>query len=145
MFNEFKKFIKRGNVLDLAIGVVIGASFGKIVSSLVDDVFMPVLGLFVKQVDFSDLFINLSPGKGDFATLAAAKAAGASTLNYGMFGNNIVQFLIVAFAIFMLMKAVNRFMEKPAPAPPDTKDCPYCATKISIKATRCPHCTSQLA
>jgi large conductance mechanosensitive channel len=145
MFNEFKKFIKRGNVLDLAIGVVIGASFGKIVGSLVDDIFMPVLGLIVKQVDFSDLFINLSPGKGDFATVAAAKAAGASTLNYGMFGNNVVQFLIVAFAIFMLMKAVNRFMEKPAPASPDTKDCPFCTTKIPIKATRCPHCTSQLA
>lgn len=144
LLNEFKKFITRGNVLDLAIGVIIGAAFGKIVSSLVDDIFMPVLGLALKRVDFTNLFINLTPDKGEFDTLAAAKAAGAATLNYGQFGNVIVQFLIIAFVLFLIVRAVNRFLDKPAPPPPDSKDCPHCFTKIPLKATRCPHCTSQL-
>lgn len=144
MFNEFKKFIKRGNVLDLAIGVIIGAAFGKIVGSLVDDIFMPVIGLILKRVDFANLFVNLTPDKGNFLTIAAAKAAGAATLNYGMFVNSIVQFMIVAASLFLVIKAVNRLIEKPASAPPDSKDCPFCASKISIKAVRCPHCTSEL-
>jgi large conductance mechanosensitive channel len=142
MFQEFRKFILRGNVLDLAIGVIVGAAFGKIVGSLVDDIFMPVLGLALRRVDFTNLFVNLAPGKGTFETLAAAKAAGASTLNYGMFINVMVQFLIVAAALFLVMRAVNRLVEKPAP--PNTKTCPFCASPIPRQATRCPLCTSQI-
>ena len=144
MLQEFRKFILRGNVMDLAIGVIIGAAFGKIVGSLVDDIFMPVLGLALHRVDFSNLFVNLTPARGAFETLAAAKAAGAATLNYGLFINVIVQFLIVAAALFLVMRAVNRFMEKPAPAPANTKLCPFCASSIPLAATRCPLCTSQL-
>jgi large conductance mechanosensitive channel len=143
MLKEFKAFAMRGNVLDLAVGVIIGTAFGKIVGSLVDDVLMPVLGLFVGRVDFSNLFVTL--GGGTFATLAEAKKAGAATLNYGLFLNAVIQFLIVAFAIFLVVKQVNRFQAPPPPAPaPATKDCPFCATAIPIAAKKCPHCTSSL-
>lgn len=142
MLKEFKAFAMRGNVLDLAVGVVIGAAFGKIVASLVDDVIMPPIGRLLGHVDFSSLFINLSDKQ--FDTLAAAKAAGAPTLNYGNFINTIINFLIVAFAIFLLIRVVNRWT-KPAPAAaPTTKECPQCATAIPIPAKRCPNCTSQL-
>jgi large conductance mechanosensitive channel len=144
MLKEFKEFIARGNVVDLAVAVVIGAAFGKIVTSFVEDVLMPPIGLALGRVDFSNLFLNLS-GK-DFPSVAAAKAAGAATLNYGMFFNHIINFLIVAFAIFMLIKQINR-MQTPAPAPaaaPPTKDCPHCLAAIPIKATKCGHCTSDL-
>jgi large conductance mechanosensitive channel len=143
MFNEFKKFAMRGNVVDLAIGVIIGAAFGKIISSLVSDVLMPPLGLILGKVDFSSLFLNIS-GK-SYASLAEAKAAGAATINYGLFLNSVVDFLIVAFVIFLVVQQINRW-NKPAPAAaPTTKDCPYCATAIPIKAARCPNCTSQLS
>lgn len=144
MLKEFKEFIARGNVVDLAVAVVIGTAFGKIITSFVEDVLMPPIGLAMGNVDFSNLFINLS-GK-DFASVAAAKAAGAATLNYGMFFNHIINFIIVAFAIFILIKQINR-MQKPAPVPaaaPPTKDCPHCLTAIPIKATKCGHCTSDL-
>jgi large conductance mechanosensitive channel len=142
MFNEFKKFAMRGNVVDLAIGIIIGASFGKIITSLVSDVLMPPIGLILGKVDFSSLFVNIS-GK-SYGSLAEAKAAGAATINYGLFLNTIVDFLIVAFVIFLLVQQINRW-NKPAPAAaPTTKDCGYCATAIPIKATRCPNCTSQL-
>lgn len=143
MFNEFKQFIMRGNVVDLAVGVVIGAAFGKIVTSFVEDVLMPPIGLALGNVDFSNLFINLS-GK-DFPSVAAAKAAGAATLNYGIFFNNILNFLIIAFAIFILIKQVNRLHQpEPAAAPPPTKDCPFCLSAVPIRATKCAHCTSEL-
>ncbi|GAP20409.1 large conductance mechanosensitive channel protein MscL [Leptolinea tardivitalis] len=142
MWKEFKQFIMRGNVIDLAVGIIIGGAFGKIVSSLVDDIIMPPIGLLLGKVDFSNLFIPLD-GK-TYASLAAAKDAGAATLNIGLFFNTIINFLIIAFAIFLLIKQVNR-LQKPTPtAEPTTKDCPYCQTAIPIKATRCPHCTSQL-
>ena len=143
MFQEFKTFIARGNVVDLAVGVVIGGAFGKIITSFVEDVLMPPIGLALGKVDFSNLFINLS-GK-DYSSVAAAKAAGAATLNYGMFFNQIINFLIVAFAIFLLIKQLNR-MQKPAPAPaaPATKDCPHCLSAIPLKATKCGHCTADL-
>ena len=143
MLKEFKEFAMRGNVLDMAIGIIIGAAFGKIISSFVADILMPPLGLLLGKVDFSSLFVSLS---GTYPSLAAAKAAGAPTLNYGLFLNTVIDFLIVAFAIFLLVKQINRLTAKPAPAPPapPTKDCPYCASAISIKATRCPHCTSEL-
>jgi large conductance mechanosensitive channel len=143
MLKEFKEFAMRGNVLDLAVGVVIGAAFGKIVASLVDDVLMPPLGRLIGHVDFSNLFLNL--GETKYQTIALAKAAGAPTLNYGNFINAIINFLIVAFAIFMLVRAVNRWVVKPAPAPaPTTKDCPQCAMPIPLAAKRCGHCTSQI-
>ncbi len=142
MLKEFKEFVMRGNVLDLAVAVVIGAAFGKIIASFVEDVLMPPIGLALGNVDFSNLFINLS-GK-DYPSVAAAKAAGAATLNYGIFLNMIINFLIIAFAIFILIKQISR-MQKPAPAAaPTTKDCPYCLSAIPIKATRCAHCTSEL-
>jgi large conductance mechanosensitive channel len=144
MLKEFKEFIMRGNVLDLAVAVVIGAAFGKIVASFVEDILMPPIGLALGGADFSNLFINLS-GKA-YPSVAAAKAAGAPTLNYGIFLNNIINFLIIAFAIFLLIKQINRF-QKPAPAPapvPTTKECPHCLSVIAIKATRCAHCTSVL-
>ncbi len=139
MLKEFKEFAMRGNVLDLAVGVIIGAAFGKVVSSLVDDVFMPPLGRVIGHVDFSSLFINLSSTHYD--TLAEAKAHSAPTLNYGVFINTIINFLIVAFAIFLLVRAVNRWVPKPAP-PPTTKDCPECAMAIPASARKCGHCTS---
>ena len=144
MFKEFKEFAVKGNVIDMAVGIIIGAAFGKIVSSFVADVLMPPIGLLLGKMDFANLFINLS-GK-TFETLAEAKKAGAATLNYGIFLNTILDFIIVAFAVFLLIRQINRF-KRQAPqevAAPDTKECPYCLSKISIKATRCPHCTSQL-
>jgi large conductance mechanosensitive channel len=142
MFSEFKKFIMRGNVLDLAIGVVIGGAFGKIVASLVSDVVMPVIGLALGKVDFSGLYISLNGQS--YANLAEAKAAKAPTLNYGIFLNTVIEFLIIAFVIFIIVKQVNRF-KKPEPvAAPTTKDCPQCCTAIPIAAKRCPACTSQL-
>lgn len=139
MFKEFAKFAMRGNVLDLAVGIIIGAAFGKIVTSFVSDILMPVIGLFLGKVDFSNLFINLSGT--NYPTIAAAKAAGAATLNYGLFINTIVDFTIVAFAIFLLVSQVNRMCAKPK-AEPTTKECPHCLSSINIKASRCPACTS---
>jgi large conductance mechanosensitive channel len=142
MLKEFKEFAMRGNVLDMAVGIIVGAGFGKIVTSLVSDVLMPPIGLVLGKMDFSNLFINLT-GK-DFATLAEAKAAGAATVNYGLFFNTVIDFLIVAFAIFLVIRQVNR-MRQPAPAAaPTTRDCPFCFSAVALKATRCPHCTSEL-
>jgi len=144
VLKEFKEFAMRGNVLDLAVGVIIGAAFGKIVSSLVEDVIMPPIGALLGHVDFSAKFINLS-GK-SFETLADAKKINAATLNYGMFLTTVINFLIVAFAVFLVVHQVNRWTKKPeAPAAPTTKDCPQCAMTIPIAAKRCGHCTSQLA
>jgi large conductance mechanosensitive channel len=142
MFAEFKKFIMRGNVLDLAIGVIIGAAFGKIVTSLVNDVFMPVIGLVLGAVDFSNRFVSLN-GKA-YDTLAAAKADKAPTLNYGLFINTMIEFLIIAFVIFIVVKQVNRFMPAPPPPAAATKECPQCCTAIPVAAKRCPACTSTL-
>lgn len=143
MLQEFKKFALQGNVLDMAIGIIIGAAFGKIVSSLVADVLMPPIGLLVGKIDFSSLFLNLS-GQ-DYASLAAAKAAGAPTINYGIFLNNVFDFLIVAFVIFLLVKQINRLKAKEAPAAaPTTRDCPRCLSAIPLRATRCAFCTSDL-
>ena len=142
MLKEFKEFAMKGNMLDLAVGFILGAAFGKIVTSLVSDIIMPPIGLILGKVDFSSLFLNLS-GK-SYSSLAEAKTAGAATLNYGIFLNNIVEFLIVAFAVFLLVRMVNRW-NKPAPAAaPSTKECPYCASTIPLKATRCPNCTSEI-
>jgi large conductance mechanosensitive channel len=144
MIKEFKEFAMRGNVLDMAVGIIIGAAFGQIVTSFVQDVLMPPIGRLVGHVDFSNLFVDLTDKH--FDTLAAAKAAGAATLNYGVFLNTIINFLIVAFAVFLLVRQVNRLMPKPAPAPaaPATRDCPYCLSAVPAKATRCAHCTSEL-
>ena len=143
MWKEFKQFITRGNVIDLAIGVIIGAAFGKIVTSFVNDILMPPIGLLLGNVDFTNLFVTLSGGA--YATLEEAQAAGAATINYGVFINTIIDFLIVAFVIFLVVKQVNR-LRKPKPAAePTTKECPYCLSAIPIKATRCPHCTSELS
>jgi large conductance mechanosensitive channel len=144
MLKEFKEFAMRGSVVDLAVGVILGASFGKMVSSLVEDVLMPPIGRLLGHVDFSGLFLNL--GKTSYETLAAAKAVSAPTLNYGIFLNSIVNFLIVAFAVFLVVQQVNRWTKKPkAPAAPTTKDCPECAMAIPIAAKRCGHCTTELA
>jgi len=143
MFKEFKEFIMRGNVLDMAIGIIIGAAFGKIVSSFVNDLLMPPLGRLLGGVDFSNLFIDLSGES--YETLAAAKAAGAATINYGIFINTVLDFVIVAAAIFLLIKSVNRFKKAEAPAAATTKDCPFCCTAIPIAAKKCGHCTSELA
>ena len=145
MFKEFKEFAMKGNVMDMAIGIIIGAAFGKIVSSFVADVLMPPLGLLMGGADFSNKFITLS-GAGPFETLEAAKNAGAVTMNYGLFLNTVIDFVIIAFAIFIMVKQINRLKRKPeaAPAAPTTKDCPYCLSAIPIKASRCPHCTSEL-
>jgi large conductance mechanosensitive channel len=143
MFKEFKEFAMRGNVLDMAVGIIIGAAFGKIVSSFVKDVLMPPIGKLLGGIDFSNLFINL--GDGAFASLKAAQDAGAATINYGVFFNTVIDFLIVAFAIFLLIRQVNRFTQKEEePAEPTTKECPRCLSEIAIKATRCPNCTSEL-
>ncbi len=142
MLKEFKNFIRRGNVIDLAVAVIIGGAFNNIVSSLVKDIIMPPIGLLLGKVDFSNLFIDLS-GKG-YSTLADAVAAGAPTINYGVFINTIINFLIVAFVIFLVIKGIKSLQE-PEPKPePTTKDCPFCYSKISIKATRCPNCTSEI-
>jgi len=147
MLKEFKEFAMRGNVEDMAVGNIIGAAFGGIISSLVSDVIMPPIGLLLGNVDFSNMFVVLKEGAkaaGPYASIAAAKEAGATTLNYGIFINTIVNFVIVAFAIFLLIKAINQMKRKEAAPPPATKDCPYCLSKIPIKATRCLACTSEL-
>jgi large conductance mechanosensitive channel len=148
MLKEFKEFALRGNVVDLAVGVIIGAAFGAIVTSLVDDILMPVLGLILGNADFSNLFLVLKEGSapGPYDTLALAQEAGAVTINYGLFINAVVGFLIVAFAIFLLIRGINRMQrEEEAPAEePTTKECAYCHTEIPLQATRCPYCTSQL-
>ena len=141
MWQEFKAFAMRGNVVDLAVGLIIGAAFGRIVSSLVNDLLMPPIGLVLGRVDFSNLFVNLS--KPRYATLAEAKAAGAPTINYGVFLNTVVDFLIVALAIFLVIRFINRLYQEP-PATPTTKPCPYCLSTIPLHACRCPHCTSEL-
>lgn len=144
MLKEFKEFVMRGNVIDMAIGVIIGAAFGKIVTSLVNDIIMSPIGLLLGKVDFNNLFINLS-GK-HFKTLAAAKAAGAATVNYGAFITTIIDFAIIAFAVFILVRSINRLkrQKEAPPAVPTTKECPLCFSTIAIKAVRCPQCTSEL-
>ena len=146
-FGEFKKFITRGNVIDLAVGVIVGGAFQKIVNSLVDDIVMPVISLATKGLDFANWFIALDGG--DYSTLEAAKEAGAATLNFGNFISAILNFLIMAFVIFLLVKGINSVVEKTkkpkAPEAPKTKKCPYCKTEIDIEASRCPHCTSEIA
>jgi len=144
MFNEFKEFAMRGNMIDLAVGIIIGAAFSGVVNSLVNDIIMPPIGRLLGGVDFSDLYINLSGGHYD--SLQAAKDAGAATLNYGLFINTLINFLIVALAVFLLIRAINQLKGKPeeAPVEPTTKECPYCRTIIPLAATRCPACTSQL-
>lgn len=149
MVKEFKEFALRGNVADMAVGIIIGTAFGAIVSSMVSDVLMPPVGLLVGNVDFADLFVVLRDGvetAGPYATLAAAQEAGAVTLNYGRFSNALLSFLIVAMAVFFLVKGMNQLKrrEEEAPAAPTTKDCPFCASSIPIKASKCPHCTSEL-
>ena len=146
MWQDFKAFVMRGNVMDLAVGVIIGAAFGAVVKSLVDDVIMPPVGLALGNVDFKDLFVVLKGGAtpGPYASLADAQAAGAVTVNYGAFGNAIVAFLIVAFAVFLVVRAANRISPPEAAAAPSTKDCPYCRMPIPVGATRCPQCTSEL-
>jgi len=148
MMKEFKEFVMRGNVIDMAVGIIIGAAFGTIVNSLVADIIMPPIGLLLGNVDFSNLFIVLKEGKaaGPYASMAAAKAAGAVSINIGVFINTIISFLIVAFAVFLMIRTLNqmkRQQEAPPPAP-DTKECAYCFSRIPIKATRCPNCTSEL-
>jgi large conductance mechanosensitive channel len=142
MFKEFKAFAMRGSVLDMAVGIIIGAAFGRIITSFVSDIIMPPLGLLIGKVDFSSLFLNISGTS--YATLAQAKAAGAATINYGVFLNTVLDFLIVALVIFLLVRQVNRW-SKPVPAAaPTTKECPYCYSAIPLKATRCPACTSEV-
>ncbi len=140
MFKEFKEFAMRGNVLDLAVGIIIGGAFGKIITSFVNDLLMPPVGLLLGKVDFSSLYINLS-GQA-YPSLAAAKAAGAATINFGLFLNTVFDFVIVALVVFLLVRQVNRWAKKPEA--PNTKDCPYCYSPIALKATRCPHCTSEI-
>jgi large conductance mechanosensitive channel len=142
MLKEFKEFAMKGNVLDMAVGIIIGAAFGRIITSLVSDIIMPPIGLILGHVDFSTLFLNISGTS--YPTLAAAKAANAATINYGSFINTVIDFLIVAFVIFLMIRQVNRW-KKPEPvAAVSTKECPYCASQIALKATRCPNCTSEL-
>ena len=143
MIKEFKEFVIKGNVLDMAVGIIIGAAFGKVVTSFVNDVLMPPIGLLLGKVDFGNLFINLS-GK-SFESLADAKKAGAATLNYGLFLNTAIDFLIVGFAIFLLVRQVNHLKRQAPAAAPTTRACPFCMTDIPLKATRCPHCTSTVA
>jgi large conductance mechanosensitive channel len=143
MFKEFKEFAVRGSVIDLAVGVIIGAAFGKIVTSLVDDILMPPLGMLIGRVDFANLFINLSGG--NYQTLEQAKEAGAATINYGLFLNNLLSFLLVAFAVFLIVRWINRLRRQETPEAPVAKECPFCRSTIPVKATRCPNCTSQLA
>jgi len=145
MLKEFREFAMRGNVLDMAVGIIIGAAFGKIVGSLVNDLIMPPIGVLLGGVDFSEIYLNLSGGS--YASLAAAKEAGAATINFGVFVNTVLNFLIVAFAIFILIRGVNRLKRKEEAAPPPaptTRDCPHCLSSIPLKATRCAHCTSEL-
>ncbi len=148
-FSEFKKFISRGNVMDMAVGIIIGAAFTKIVNSLVADIIMPPIGILMGNIDFSNWFIVLRDGAqsaAPYASIEAAKTAGAVTLNIGFFINSIISFLIVALTIFSLLKVINKLKEEPAPAPaaPTTKECPHCFSTINIKATKCPNCTSDI-
>jgi len=148
LFKEFKEFAMRGNVVDMAVGIVIGAAFGTIVKSFVDDILMPPIGLLLGSVDFSSIFFVLKEGSkaaGPYATPAAAKAAAAVTINLGSFINTIISFTIIAFAVFLVIKGMNQIQRQEAPAPPDTKVCPFCFNTIDSKASRCPHCTSELA
>ncbi len=142
MLKEFKEFAMKGNVVDMAVGIIIGAAFGKIISSMVSDILMPPIGVLLGKVDFSNLFFDLS-GQAH-ASVAAAKAAGAATINYGLFINTVIDFVIVAFVIFMIVKQMNRLKKEAPPAAPNTKDCAYCLSAIPLKATRCPHCTSEI-
>ena len=146
MLKEFKKFAMRGNVLDMAVGIIIGGAFTPIVKSLVDDVMMPIVGLVLGRVDFGNLFVVLRQGAeaGPYATLEQARQAGAVTVNYGIFINTLVTFLIVAFAVFLLVRTVNRWQTPEEAPPPDTKPCPFCKTAVALDATRCPACTSEL-
>ncbi len=147
MFKDFKEFAMRGNVVDMAVGIVIGAAFGAIVKSFVDDVIMPPIGLLLGNVDFSNIFFTLKEGSkaaAPYATPAAAKAAGAVTLNLGIFINTIISFIIIAFAVFLVIKGINRMKREAPAAEPASKECPFCFSNIPIKANRCPHCTSQL-
>lgn len=149
MLREFREFALRGNVVDMAVGIIIGAAFGTIITSLVADIIMPPIGLALGGVDFSNVFVVLKDGAkapGPYASLAAAKAAGAVTINFGVFINTLISFLIVAFAVFLLVRSINRLsrQKEAAPAAPTTKECPYCVSAVPIKATRCPHCTSEL-
>jgi large conductance mechanosensitive channel len=147
MFKEFKAFALKGNVLDLAVGVIIGAAFGTVVKSLVDDVIMPPIGLALGNVDFANLFALLKAGPKappPYASLADAKAAGAVTINYGQFINNVITFVIVAFAVYLVVRMANRLKPQDASGAPTTKDCPYCRMSIPVGATRCPHCTTEL-
>ena len=142
MLKDFKEFAIKGNVVDMAVGIIIGAAFGKIVTSFVSDLLMPPIGRIVGKMDFSNMFINLSDG--DYATLAEAKKAGAATINYGLFLNATIDFLIVAFAIFLLVRQINKLKREQPAAEPTTKECAYCFSSIPVKAVRCPHCTSEL-
>ena len=144
MLKEFKEFVMKGNVIDLAVAVIIGAAFGRIITSLVNDIIMPPLGLLLGNVNFTDLFISLNGTR--YPTLADAQAAGAATINYGLFINTIIDFILVALVIFLIIRSINRMKRAPAPAPaaPTTKECPHCFTQIPIPATRCPNCTSDL-
>jgi len=149
MFKEFKEFAMRGNVIDMAIGIIIGGAFGPIVGSMVNDILMPPIGMALGNVDFSSLFILIKEGSkaaAPYASLADAKAAGAVTINYGLFINSVVSFVIVAFCVFLLVRTMNRLKREEAapPAEPTTRDCPYCYSAIAIKASRCPHCTSEV-
>ena len=149
MLKEFKEFAMRGNVVDMAVGIIIGAAFGSIVKSLVDDVIMPPIGMVLGNVDFSNLFVVLKEGvvaAAPYASLVDAKKAGAITVNYGIFINSVISFMIVAFAVFMLIRSINRLKrnEKTPGAAPTTKECPFCVSTIALKATRCPNCTSEL-
>jgi large conductance mechanosensitive channel len=146
LFKEFKEFVMRGNVVDMAVGIVIGAAFGTVVKSFVDDVLMPPIGLALGNADFSNIFFTLKEGSkaaGPYASLAAAKAAGAVTINLGTFINTIISFVIIAFAVFLVIKAMNNLQRQEAPAAV-TKECPYCFSAIPVQASRCPHCTSQV-
>jgi len=143
MLKEFKEFAMKGNVVDLAVGVIIGGAFGKIVTSMVNDIIMPLIGMLLGKIDFANLFVTL--GDGNFKTIEEAKEAGVATLNYGMFINNIIDFLIIAFSIFIVIKQLNRFTKKKEePKPATTKKCKYCFSEVHIEASKCPHCTSSL-
>ncbi len=150
MFKEFREFAMRGNVVDMAVGIIIGGAFGTIVKSMVDDVLMPPIGLGLGNVDFTNLFLVLKDGANaaaPYASLADAKTAGAVTINYGLFINSVVSFVIVAFCVFLLIRTMNRLKREEAapPAAPATRDCPFCYSAIAIKASRCPHCTSEVS
>lgn len=150
MVKEFKEFAVKGNVVDMAVGIIIGGAFGTIAKSLVNDVLMPPIGLLLGGVDFANLYLTIKPGDpaGPYASLTAAQDAGAVTVNWGVFFNNMISFLVVALAVFFVIKAINNLKrkdEEAPPPPPDTKDCPYCVSSVAIKATRCPNCTSELS